>query len=89
MADQGQVENNLEQARMGTGLPTPGRMVTYHSPAGSQPAMVTRVNVDGTLSLTVFLVGDIVYRDNVPVYEYDPEDEDQDKYGTWEWPARV
>lgn len=62
-----------------------GDIVQMHLPSGDCPAMVTRVNQDGTLSLTCFIVGDIVHKDNVRMYEPDPdgEDLDEDKYGFW------
>lgn len=77
--------------RMGEGTPTIGRMVTMYTnakPDGS-PAVVTRVNVDGTLSLTVFLPGDITYRDGVQEYKWEEGDEDEDKVGYWAWPEKV
>jgi hypothetical protein len=45
--------------------------------------MVTRVNGDGTMSLTVFLVGETTYRDNVQEYVAEADDSDDEKVGYW------
>lgn len=74
---------------MGSGIPSSGRQVVAHLPDGDHPALVTRVNVDGSLSLTIFLVGDITARDNVREYVYEADDEESDKFGFWSWPERV
>lgn len=60
-----------------------GNWVTAHLGSGDAPALVTRANADGTASLTIFTVGDILYRDNVSGYEPEPDDEEQDKIGYW------
>lgn len=78
-------------AKMGTGVPTVGRQVVFHATTGDHPAMVTRANPDGTLSLTVFAVGALLFRDNVRHVPGEVEDSDEvaDRYGYWEWPDRV
>lgn len=65
--------------------PTIGDIVCIWLKSGHAPAMVTRVNVDKTLSLTCFLVNDIVYRDNVHQYVYEQGDEEVEgvKIGYW------
>lgn len=60
-----------------------GDWVTAHLGSGDAPALVTRVNVDDTVSLTVFAVGEVVHRDNVAEYVPEPDDEDVDKVGYW------
>ena len=60
-----------------------GEFVTYYSPSGNNTALVTRSNPDGTVSLTVFGVGETYYRDNVQRVDGTEEDEDE-KYGFWE-----
>lgn len=60
-----------------------GYWVVAHLASGDQPAIVTRVNVDGTASLTIFAVGDIIHRDNVGEYVPEADDEPEDKVGYW------
>jgi hypothetical protein len=62
---------------------TMGDFVQAHLNIGTVPAIVTRVNVDGTLSLTCFAPADIVYKDNVRAYVPEADDEDADKIGYW------
>lgn len=79
--------------KIGTGIPTPGRMVTMHTSAGSFPAVVTRVNPNDSLNLTVFTSGDILYRFDVEQWAGDEENEGEvdevEKVGYWEWPEKV
>ena len=60
-----------------------GSWVTAHLGSGDAPALVTRANPDGTVSISIFVVGDVVYRDNVAMYVPEPDDEDHDKIGYW------
>lgn len=60
-----------------------GEWVTAHLAVGDAPALVTRTNDDNTVSLTVFAVAQIIYRDNVAMYEFEDGDEDEDKVGYW------
>lgn len=76
-------------AKMGEGTPTLGRQVVMHLASGDAPAIVTRVNPDDSLSLTVFAVQDILFRDNVQQYEFEEGDGDEEKVGYWEWPERT
>lgn len=74
---------------MGTGTPTMGRQVVVHTPTGDHVAIVTRVNPNATLCLTVLAPGDIFYRNDVQEYVPEPDDEDEDKFGKWSWPTRA
>lgn len=58
-----------------------GTWVTAHMASGDQPAVVTRGNPDGSASLTIFGVGEMVFRDNVHRYEFDEDDLPEDKIG--------
>lgn len=58
-----------------------GNWVTAHLASGDQPAIVTRVNEDQSVSLTIFAVGEMVYRDNVKPYVWEDGDEEADKVG--------
>lgn len=58
-----------------------GTWVTAHLASGNQPAVVTRGNVDGSASLTIFAVGEVLFRDNVKRYVYEEGDEESDKVG--------
>ena len=69
--------------------PTVGRIVHYVShptpegdPSENQAALVTAVNEDGTVLLTVFTPGGVLLKDNVLA------DHDEDQAGTWHWPHR-
>jgi hypothetical protein len=62
---------------------TLGDVVCMWTKQGMSPAMVTRVNGDGTMSLTVFLVGETTYRDNVQEYVAEADDSDDEKVGYW------
>jgi hypothetical protein len=59
------------------------RWVIAHLATGNAPALVTRENEDGTLSLVVFIPGDVLQRHNVPEYIPEADDEPQDKVGFW------
>lgn len=60
-----------------------GMLVEMHAMSGSWPAMVNKVNPDGTLNLTIFTSGDIVHRDSVSEYLPDPDDDEDAKVGMW------
>lgn len=53
--------------------------VIAHLSSGDFPALVTRTYGDGSKSLTIFIVGDIVYRDGVKACPAGLDDEE--KYG--------
>jgi hypothetical protein len=59
-----------------------GEMVSYYAPSGECSALVTRVNPDGSCSLTVFTVGEIVYRDMV--LRIDDDMDESERVGFWE-----
>jgi hypothetical protein len=75
-------QNMQGQAR----TPTVGRTVWFHPPKDdndkieTHPALVTRVNADGSLELTVFLVGSLRFQRNVAPYKPDAD------LGGWAWP---
>lgn len=60
-----------------------GEFVTYYSPVSNHTALVTRSNPDRTVSLTIFGIGEIYYRDNVQRVD-GTEESDEEKYGFWE-----
>lgn len=69
--------------------PTVGRIVNYVShptpegdPSRNEAAVITAVNEDDTLLLTVFTPGGVLLKDNVIA------DQDDDTAGTWHWPRR-
>lgn len=59
------------------------RFVTAHLLSGDYPAIVTRENDGGTLNITVFADGDLVYRNGVSEYVREPDDDDEDRVGMW------
>lgn len=58
-----------------------GQWVTAHLKSGDYPAVVTRANVDESVSITVFKPGEMVFADNVGVYVPDEDDEPEDRVG--------
>ncbi len=72
--------------------PSIGRIVIYNHPGSADglhkpkqsPAIVQKVNEDGTLEMVVFSVyGGLFFNHNVPEASYDMAP------STWQWPARV
>ena len=55
--------------------------VIAHLRSGDAPALVTRVNPNNSVSLTIFTPGEVIHRDNVQPYVYEDGDEDEDKVG--------
>ena len=79
---------NPRRYRTGKGEPKlkPGEWITAHFKSGDYPAVVTRVNGDGTVSLTAFKPAEIVHADNVMEYKGgldDVDGDDEARYGTW------
>lgn len=61
----------------------PGEWITAHMRSGDYPAIITRVNTDGTVSLTAFKPGEILHADNILRYVAMEDDEQEDKAGMW------
>lgn len=57
--------------------------VVMHLTTGSFPALATRQNADGSMSLTIFAPREILFRDGVMEYKSEAGDEEEDRVGYW------
>jgi hypothetical protein len=69
--------------------PSPCRIVFFQEEGGPYPAMITKVNEDGSCELTTFGPNSIYFQHGVKQAE-DLQDGGQATIkGTWTWPPRV
>lgn len=60
-----------------------GDWVIAHTTLGASPALVLRVNSNGTLSLCIFGPNELIWRHDVAEYEPESDDSVSDREGYW------
>lgn len=66
--------------------PSIGRIVHFNDEGGPYPALITKVNADGTLELTTFGSNSIYFQHCVPAASSVSE---PPEFRTWSWPPRI